>query len=118
MKGLTLIELMVALIIIAVALMALAQTRVTSDAMAFGASQSRNATAIAQDLFEDLRNMPFNQLIPGTYQDQIGNVTRTWTITQEGNPPDPLLLRVNLTIQWQEPGRVKQAQFTTHITRR
>jgi len=116
MKGLTLIELMVALIIIAVALMALAQSRVTSDAIAFGASQSRNATALAQDLFEDLRNRPFSQLIPGTYTDHIGSVTRTWTIAPEGG--DPNLLRVDLTIQWQEPGRVKQAQFTTHITRR
>ncbi|RKX69148.1 hypothetical protein DRP53_09075 [candidate division WOR-3 bacterium] len=118
MKGLTLIELMVALIIIAVALMALAQSRVTSDAIAFGASQSRNATALAQDLFEDLRNRPFDSLIPGTYSDQIGGVTRTWTIIPDGHPPDPDLLLINLTIQWPEPGRIRSANFTTHITRR
>lgn len=118
MKGMTLIELMVALVIIAVALLAIAQTRVTSDSITFGASISRNATALAQDLFEDLRNRPFDQLVPGNYNDQIGGVTRTWTITQEGIPPDPDLLRVNLTIQWQEPGKIRSAYFTSHITRR
>jgi len=114
-KGFTLIELMVAVIIMIVALLALAQSRIASDRMAIGASHSRNATALAQDLFEWLREIPFDQIASGS-DNPLPGVTRTWTIIPDPHDPQNLV-EVQLVVQWRQFGKLRSANFTTHIAR-
>lgn len=89
-KGFTLIEVLVALVILSFSLLALAGLMVTTTKnSAFGGHMTEAAT-FAQDKLEELRAIKWDNLFDGNNTDQQGgttgiNYTRNWRVTTDGN---------------------------------
>ena len=99
-KGFTLLEVLVAMIILSISLLALAGLMVTTTKNnAYGTTITEAAT-FAQDKLEELRAMKWVDLIDGKYTDQRGgstgmSYTRNWEVTTNS-----ALKRVTITIDW------------------
>ncbi len=70
-KGFSLLEILIGLVILAVGILAIAALQTTSVRGNFFSHNLMQATYVAQDRLESLKNMPFdsNQLNPGNYND-------------------------------------------------
>lgn len=112
-RGMTLVEIMVAMILLAIALAWLAPLVVVSmRSNRLGADLTR-ASTLAQDKFEELKNKSYSYLLANSSgQDTVGTLIRSWAITEESGQID--LLRIVLTLDWQDPdGGDHQVSFTT-----
>jgi len=112
-RGMTLVEIMVAMILLAIALAWLAPLMVVSlRSNRLGADLTR-ATTLAQDKFEEFKNKSHNYLLSNpSGQDTVGTLVRSWTITEEAGQSD--LLRIALTLDWlDQDGGDHQVAFTT-----
>lgn len=112
-RGMTLVEIMVAMILLAIALAWLAPLMVVSiRSNRLGADLTR-ATTLAQDKFEEFKNKSHNYLLANpSGQDTVGTLIRSWTITEEDGQTD--LLRIVLTLDWiDQDGGDHQQTFTT-----
>ena len=116
-RGMTLIEVMIAITILVVGILALMNTVTTGYLdVAFSGGES-TATAAARQLFEQLKNQPFNPgPASGSDSPSLG-VTRSWTIAPVGATTSPnALARITLTVTW--PTGSGTTQSTTFETLR
>ena len=102
-KGFSLIEVMIALVILAVALLALAGLMVTTTRNnSFGGHMTEAAT-FAQDKLEQLRASPWAGIIAGA-DTQVGatgiSYARSWTVDANPNGDQRW---VTVTIIWTDP---------------
>jgi type IV pilus modification protein PilV len=99
-KGFSLIEVLIALIILSVSLLALASLMLqTTNNNSFGSHMTEAAT-FGQDKLEELRATPWTNLISGTdvKPGSTGsNYTRTWNIATNGAGN---LRTISITIRW------------------
>jgi type IV pilus assembly protein PilV len=111
--GMTLVEVMVAMIILAIALAWLAPVLIVSMRGNRVGADVTVATTLAQDKLEELRNESFAALVAdSTGQDTVGTVVRSWTITPEEGQDG--LARIEMTVSWQDDkGKDHQIQFAT-----
>jgi type IV pilus assembly protein PilV len=118
-KGFSLIEVLVALVLLGVGLLGIARLQVISVRGNFFSSSLMQATYIAQDRLEFLRNLPFdsNQLIATRYNEAIpaiagiaysGEYTITDTVANE-------LKTIAYTVTWND-GTNHRITFTTRRT--
>jgi type IV pilus assembly protein PilV len=103
-KGFTLIEVMIGLIILAIGLLAIAGMQIASTRGNFSSKNLTQATYVAQDRLEFLKNLPLTsaQLQAGNYND--GSVTisgvlfnRSYTVAANGD-----LTTITYTITWND----------------
>ncbi len=100
-KGFTMIEVLIALVILSVALLALAGLMIyTTRSNSFG-NHMTEATTLAQDKLEELRVTSWGDLLSGEYQDKVTTATgieytRIWNIA---NATDNLR-NVTVTVTW------------------
>ena len=100
--GFTLIEILVALIILSVSLLALAGLMVTTTKNnSFGGRMTEAAT-FAQDKLEELRAIRWENISEGGSTDQKGgstgiNYTRNWNVATSG-----VLKTITISINWQD----------------
>ena len=113
-KGFTLIEVLVGLIILAVGLLAIAGMLVTSVKGNYFSNHLTQASYVAQDRLEFLKNIPIDNaaLTAGTHPEApvpIGGVTfsRSYTVVVNGN-----LRTITYTVTWTE-GISHSVSFTT-----
>ena len=102
-KGFSLIEVMIALVILAVALLALAGLMITTTKnTSFGGHMTEAAT-FAQDKLEQLRASPWVSIIAGA-DTQVGatgiSYARSWTVA--ANPTGDQRW-VTITMNWTDP---------------
>lgn len=103
--GFTLLEVMIALVVLAVGLLGLAALQLVSVKSNAFSSEMTYATMIAQQHAEILKNLPYTDadLNPGSHS-AIGSskgvqYTVTWNVTD--NIPTTNMKSVNVTVQWQ-----------------
>jgi len=101
-KGFTLIEVLIALVILSVSLLALASlTVVTTKNNSFGSHMTEAAT-FAQDKLEELRAIRWNQV--GSSNDKKTGSTgiaysRNWNVNQSGS-----LKTITISVNWDDQG--------------
>lgn len=120
-NGFTIIELLVAVTILAIGLLALAGLQVTSIKGNNHANTISQATALAQEQVELIRNMPYTAVVyPPVPPNQlveadINGTIYTRTTLVENNIPMNDLKRVTVTVSWTSRGQNRQVQLRTIV---
>ncbi len=101
-KGFTLLEVLVALIILSFALLALAGLMVTTTKNNAVGNYVTEAATFAQDKLEELRALKWENLIDGNNTDQRGgstgiNYTRNWNVNTSGS-----LKTITIDVNWND----------------
>jgi len=103
-EGFTLLEVMIALVILAVGLLGLAALQLVAVKSNAFSSEMTYATMLAQQHAESLKNLPFTDgnLTPGAHTAMGSSkgvqYTVTWSVTD--NVPATDMKSVNVTVQW------------------
>lgn len=119
--GFSLLEILIALVILAISLLALAGLMtITTRNNAFGGTMTEAAT-LAQDLMESLRVTNWDNIISGNDVVQVRgvNYNRRWAVALGPNSPAPPFdneKRVSVTVNWND-GLERSINFLTVITR-
>ena len=106
-SGFSLLEVMIALVILAVALLALAGLMTTSTAYNASGSRVTEASVLAQDKLEEFRAMRWDDVQatpPGPETDPVSKIgstgivyTRNWNVAQNGN-----IKTITITVNWND----------------
>ena len=100
-KGFTLVEIMVAISILAIALLGLISVTVMIIKSNTFSKSMTTATTLADDKMEQLKKTSYASLASGT--DTLESIyARTWTVTQ--NSPASGMKTVVVTVQWNWQG--------------
>ena len=113
-KGFSLIEILIAMIILAIGLLALAKMQVTAMHGNAFSSTTTDATTVAQDALEQLMTLDYADAdlndgnhppgsqaqVSGTQQIQGVNYTISWDVTD--NSPIPDAKTIAMTVTWTE----------------
>ena len=99
-RGFTLIEILIALVILSVSLLALAGLMITTTRNTASGGHVTEAATLAQDRLEELRATRWDNVVSG--QDQrVGSTgiayARNWNVVQNGN-----LRTITVTINWND----------------
>jgi prepilin-type N-terminal cleavage/methylation domain-containing protein len=97
--GFTLMELLVAIVILAIGLLGLAATSGTVMRLIGGGSHQTVAANVALARFEQLRGLSCGRIQGGSATSR--NVQETWTVTPVGPVAAPTAMDVTLTITYQ-----------------
>ncbi len=117
-KGFTLTEVLIGLIILAIGVLAIAGMQITSIRGTSFSNNLSQASIIAQERLEELKNLPMRitgggvnpALSPGNNTDpDLGIFKRSYQI--EDHLPDYLTIRY--TVAWEEKGATHSVSFTT-----
>lgn len=108
LKGFSLIEMLIALVILAISLLGLAGLMAaTTKNNSFGGHMTEAAT-FAQDKLEELKAIPWANIVGGT-DTKSGSTgityARTWNVSTLLNPvppPNDLLKAVTITVNWND----------------
>ena len=109
--GFTLIEVMIAILILSVGMMAMALLQISAIRGGAFASQVTQASVEGQDKIEELRSMDYASIASGHDSVVSGNgitYTRTWTVTESLPPgttgtPTTKMKTILLTVSWAGP---------------
>jgi prepilin-type N-terminal cleavage/methylation domain-containing protein len=115
-SGFSLIEVMIAMTIIAVGLLIAAQTIPLALMATAQGGVRTNAVQVAQQRLEDLRAQDYysGALTAGVYSATDGNYNLSWSI--QDSVPVPRSKRVELTASWQNSKGTQEATLTTYIS--
>lgn len=111
--GFTLVELIVAIVILVIGVLGLASTAGVVTRQMTGASQQTVAANIAMSRFEQLRAVNCNALtVPSTGTARSRGVIEVWTVSQGNsvNPSVPTLVLTD-TVKFYSGGRIKTRAF-------
>lgn len=117
-NGFTLIELLIAITILAVGLLALAGLQGTSIKGNEHANTISQATALAEDQIEQIRNMNYAAIVfnpnPKVETNVDGSIyTRTTSV--EDDTPINDLKRITVTVSWVSRGAARQVELRTIV---
>jgi type IV pilus assembly protein PilV len=107
-KGFSLIEMLIALIILSISLLGLAGLMVTTTKNnSFGSHMTEGAT-FAQDKLEELRTTQWALIVPNTAttDQKTGSTgivyTRSWLAVPNNPAPDDTLKAITITVSWND----------------
>jgi len=104
-RGFSLIEILIAIVILSVSLLALAALMVTTTQNnSFGAHMSE-ATTFAQDMLEWLRVNPWANVVSGADRKTGStgiNYDRSWVVSPNPISPNDTLRTVTITVKWND----------------
>jgi type IV pilus assembly protein PilV len=96
-EGMTLVEILVAVTVLIVGILAVAIMFPTSSGNIDHAGRTSTATALAQEKLEEIRNTLFDSITGGS--DNPSGYSRVWTVSDDGSYPFRLR-RVTVTVSW------------------
>lgn len=104
-KGFTLIEVLVALVVLSITLLGIASLMATTSKYNAAGGRLTEAVTFAQDRLEELRITPWDKI--NTDNDAILgstgiNYARNWNVIPNVAPPDETLKTVNITVNWND----------------
>lgn len=119
-KGFTLLEVMVALVILSIGLLGLMGLQIVATKTNSFSNQMTIGITLAQDQLEELRNLAYDDalLSGGTHQDSQNPISalgdmgfnRSWTVTVDAANS---LKTIIVTVQWPHPHNSHSVAFTT-----
>ena len=113
-KGFTLIEVLIGLVILAIGILAIAGLQITSLVGTTFSSNLTQASVLAQDRLEFLKGLSLNdtRLDTGTYNDppDIGIFKRSYSANRN---PNPNFVTITYTVSWLERGVTHTVSFRT-----
>lgn len=111
-QGMTMVEILVAVTVLCVGLLAVAILFPTSSTnIDYGGKMSKGM-ALAQEKIEEFRNTTFASITAGN--DAPTGYTRTWTVSDTGNAPFRLRT-VTVTVSWIAVGRPDHVELQTFV---
>ena len=115
-SGFSLIEVMIAMTIISIGLLIVAQTIPLALMTTTQAGVRTNAVQVAQQRLDDLRSQDYysGALTAGVYSATDGNYTLAWSI--QDSLPVPGSKRIDLTASWQAAKGTREATMTTYVS--
>jgi type IV pilus assembly protein PilV len=116
--GFTLVEVIVAIVLLGVGLMGMAALSTTVTRANVQSSSLTTATALAQERAERLRTEDYDALASGNDSRVVDNVTytRSWVVTADD--PEPGLKTVAIAVSWTTRGTTHTTRLTTIRGRR
>lgn len=104
-KGFSLVEILIALVILSISLLALAGLMVTTTRNnSFGGHMTEAAT-FAQDQLENLRTSPWANVVTGN-DTRLGstgiNYARNWNVVPNAVAPNDTIKEITITISWND----------------
>ena len=119
LKGFTLIEVMIAILILGIGMMAMALLQVTAIRGGSFANQVTQASIYGQDKIEEIKNMDYASVNTGSDAVTSSNgvtFSRSWTVAADSPYPDSKT--ITLTVSWTGPqGQNHNVQFSTIINK-
>ena len=110
-NGFTLIEIMIAILILVVALLGMAGVTVSViNGNAFS-KEVTSATTLAQDKMEELKNTAYGSIVSGSDTDSI--YSRTWAVTADSPIADTKTVEV--TVSWSRGGNTHNITLKTIV---
>jgi Tfp pilus assembly protein PilV len=107
-RGISIIEIMVAIPIIAVALLAVLATLAGGFSTVVASGGQSKATVYARQTIEQLRNQPFTSGPSSGSDTPETSYTRTWTIASAGGVTPNRLARYTVTVRWRSQSGTAQ----------
>jgi type IV pilus assembly protein PilV len=107
-KGFSLIEMLIAIVILSISLLALAGLMVTTTKNNSFGSHMTEAATFAQDKFEELRVTQWSLITPNTTttDQRVGSTgivyTRSWTAVPNNPAPNDTMKTITVTINWND----------------
>ncbi len=114
-KGFSLIELLIAMLILFIGLIAVASMVSTAILGNANAKWSTIATTCAEEKIEELRSRGYTNIPVGSESDACPNpgFSRSWTVSVR-NDISPGLKEINVTVTWQNN---RQVNLVTYVAR-
>lgn len=113
--GFTLIECVVAIVVLAVTLMGLTSSTVVTIKGNTLSQSMTMATVLAADKIESLHNLPFSNISSGGPEILQSIYARQWTVTNDS--PAQLAKTITVTVSWNWLGINRNVTLTTIVTR-
>jgi type IV pilus assembly protein PilV len=110
--GFTLVELMIALVVIAIGIIALSGVQTKSSRDVYSTGRQTRALATAEDRVERIRSIGYTAAVSDSGQDGVFN----WTARVDSAGLE--LKRIAVTVTWPEQAQVRQVRLTTLLSAR
>lgn len=112
-KGFTLLEVLIAIVVLSVALLGMAS--LTGSIIGYNqfADQVTKATTLAQDKLEELKNTSYSNITDGSDTESI--YTRTCTVASDS--PAANMKTITVTVTWNWKGTAKEVVLKTIIAK-
>lgn len=110
-KGFTLVEVMIALVLLAVGMLAFAGLEIIAIRNTTFSKDYGKANIYAQQKIEEIKAMNWLSVTNGTDTLESDRYTRTWTVTTQGD-----MKTVSVTVSWLDPSHgTKTLTFYTDL---
>jgi Tfp pilus assembly protein PilV len=107
-RGISIIEIMVAIPIIAVALLAILATLAGGFATVVASGGQSKATVYARQIIEQFKNQPFTPGPTNGSDTPEAGYARTWTVASAGGVTPNRLARYTVTVRWRSESGTAQ----------
>lgn len=116
--GFSLVEVLLAMVIFAIASLAATNLMVGSTTMVSRNDATSQAINLAQMVMEDLRNIPFEEMQSGTdtfTNPQGREFSVAWEVAEDA--PAEGMNTVNVSVSWDEKGTTQQYEIANILTK-